>query len=541
LFNDKQLVKIQEMPENIPEGETPLTIIAYTYDNLCDVLVPGDRVTLTGIFRALPQRLNPRIRTVKSVFKTHLDVLHIEKYNPTRMNAEEATPVAAGGLREGAGGISRQLSIGGLSALQLERQARIEAMAREPNLYSRLAHSLAPSIWEMEDVKKGLLLQLFGGCNKETTRIRGEINILLCGDPGISKSQLLSYVHKTAARGIYTSGKGSSAVGLTASLVKDPDTREPMLESGALVLSDRGVCCIDEFDKMNDSTRSILHEVMEQQTVSIAKAGVIATLNARTSILASANPIESRYNPKLSIIDNLQLPSSLLSRFDLIYVLLDPERPENDRRLATHLVSLFQDPAERVQSSNNFFPKKALTDYISYAKAKVHPRLTDEASRALIAAYIELRQLGARSSGKKIITATTRQLESFIRLSEAHARLHLRSEVTQEDVEEAVRLVRVATQQAATDPRTGMINMDLLTTGHTDAQRDHVQNLVEVLRDLMVDRPHKSSYSVNSLIRDLSTDTDIPIVREEVAEALRTLASESNPIILYQRGNVIRL
>jgi len=302
--------------------------------------LPGDKVEVTGVLRAQPVRVHPRISKVKSVYKTYLDVIHFRQI--TGMEANKKEDLA---------------EHGGKSQWTEQRIQELKELSKDPEIYQKLTDSLAPSIWELENCKKGILCMLFGGNHlrvkkgtaarqgqqEETSWLdedddddnavadsgtaklnkRGDINILLCGDPGTSKSQLLSYVFKLSARGIYTSGKGSSAVGLTASVVRDPETRDLVLESGALVLSDLGICCIDEFDKMSDHTRSVLHEAMEQQTVSIAKAGIIATLHARTSVLASANPKESRYNPNMSVVENIQLPPTLLSRFDLIYLILD--------------------------------------------------------------------------------------------------------------------------------------------------------------------------------------------------------------------------
>ena len=338
-FADKQVIKLQETPDSVPDGQTPHSVSLCAYEELVDVCKAGDRIEVTGIFRSNPVRINPRQRTIKALFKTYIDVLHIQKVDKRRLGIDvstieqELSDQVAGDVQE-----TRKITE--------EEEEKIKATAARGDVYDLLSRSLAPSIYEMDDVKKGILLQLFGGTNKSfekggSPKYRGDINILLCGDPSTAKSQLLQYVHKIAPRGVYTSGKGSSAVGLTAYISRDPETRQVVLESGALVLSDGGVCCIDEFDKMSDSTRSVLHEVMEQQTVSIAKAGIITTLNARTSILASANPIGSKYNVNLPVPQNIDLPPTLLSRFDLVYLVLDRIDEQNDRRLARHLVGMY--------------------------------------------------------------------------------------------------------------------------------------------------------------------------------------------------------
>ena len=364
-----------------------------------------------------------------------------------------------------------------------EKEEALKRIADTPNLYQHLVRSLAPSIFGMDDVKKGVLCQLFGGSAKRVPggKLRGDVNVLLVGDPGVSKSQLLSYVHQVAPRGIYTSGRGSSAVGLTAYVTRDPDTREMVLESGALVLSDLGVCCIDEFDKMSDAARSILHEVMEQQTVSVAKAGIISSLNARTSVLAAANPVGSKYDKKKSIVENIQLPPTLLSRFDLIYLLLDHHDEHADRTLARHMVSLYYDqPPEQLAPP---LKKEELRDYIAYARAACFPVLSDEAGAALVKAYVEMRQTGydptsmshgGAGGAHKRITATARQLDSLVRLSEALARMHLRNVVTEADVAEAVRLMKSALMDSATD-KYGRIDMDLITGGIGAARREEME------------------------------------------------------------------
>ena len=569
-FANKQQVKMQETPDVIPEGATPNTVNMCVFDSLVDEAKPGDRVEVTGVYRAVPIRVAPNQRAIRSIYKTYLDIIHIRKDTKGKlrntakkddnedMKDAEYTKTGSGNVDDDVTNMDSQqqqnnetintetmasnISPRGDAELEFSpaRIREIEELSRQPDVYDRLAKSVAPSIWELEDIKKGILCQLFGATNKtfkgaSANKVRGDINILLVGDPGVAKSQLLTYVHRVAPRGMYTSGSGSSAVGLTAYVSRDPETKDMVLESGALVLSDRGVCCIDEFDKMGDGARSMLHEVMEQQTVSIAKAGIIAVLNARTSVLASANPVGSRYNPNMSIVDNLHLPPTLLSRFDLLYLVLDQPNPETDRRLARHLVSLhYKDPPKRAKATVS---AELLTDYISYAKQTCHPVLGDEAGDKLIEGYIEMRRLGL-SGGRKVVTATPRQLESLIRISEALARMRLSKTVEKQDSTEALRLMRVAMQSAAIDPRTGLIDMDKILTGHSAADRKQRSDIAEGIADILQGMPGRKARLSEIVLKLKELNASIEISMQEVRDSALLLAEQDRAIV---KGDLVQL
>jgi len=415
-----QEVRIQEHSDQVPVGNIPRSMTIYVRGENTRQTQPGDHVSIAGVFL-------PLLKTgFKQATQGLLSETYLEAHSITLMNKTEDDELGTEDLTED----------------EL-------ALIREENFYDKLAGSIAPEIFGHEDVKKALLLLLVGGVKQtpKGMKIRGTINICLMGDPGVAKSQLLSYIDRLAPRSQYTTGRGSSGVGLTAAVMRDPVTGEMTLEGGALVLADLGVCCIDEFDKMADADRTAIHEVMEQQTISIAKAGIMTSLNARCSILAAANPAYGRYNPRKSLEQNIQLPAALLSRFDLLWLIQDKPDAEADLRLAQHITYVHQHCR---QPPTHFTPidMKVMRRYISLCKKK-NPAVPEALADYITAAYVEMRKEARVSKDTTFTSART--LLSILRLSTALARLRMMESVEKEDVNEAMRLMEMSKDSLQAD------------------------------------------------------------------------------------------
>lgn len=430
---DYQVLKLQEAPDSIPQGEMPRHLTVYCERQLCERAAPGARVTVLGIY------------SIKKVAKTGM-----------RDGREKASVGVRSAYVRAVGLNADEGSAGcGAKPFSASEEEQFRRLASSPDIYERIAKSIAPSVYGVADIKKAIACLLFGGSRKRLpdglTR-RGDINVLLLGDPGTAKSQLLKFVEKVSPIGVYTSGKGSSAAGLTASVVRDPASRNFVMEGGAMVLADGGVVCIDEFDKMREDDRVAIHEAMEQQTISIAKAGITTTLNSRCSVLAAANSVFGRWDDTKAE-DNIDFMPTILSRFDMIFIVKDEHDQSRDITLAKHIISVHMGTDGTTTAAEGELPLALLRRYSAYCRSRCGPRLSATAAERLRARYVLMRSGTAqqeRATEKRLaIPITVRQLEAIIRISESLAKMQLQPFATESHVSEALRMFQVSTLDAA--------------------------------------------------------------------------------------------
>lgn len=443
-FIDTQTTKLQEPLENLSGGEQPRQINVVLEDDLVDTITPGDIIRITGTLKTVRDEQTKLFKNY--IYCNYIDALE-QEFEELKISEED--------------------------------EEKIKELAANPDVYNKIINSTAPSIQGYREVKEAIALQLFGGCVKELedkTRIRGDIHILIVGDPGIGKSQILKYVSKLAPRGIYTSGKGTSGVGLTAAAVKD-DLGGWSLEAGALVLADRGNACVDELDKMRSEDRSAIHEALEQQTISIAKAGIMATLNSRCAMLAAANPKFGRFDRYKSVAEQINLPAPILSRFDLIFVVEDKPDADRDRKLASHILNIHQTAEIPFE-----IDPELLRKYIAYARKQSSPELTDGAIEVLKEFYVGMR--GSAEDEDSPVPITARQLEALVRLSEANCKIRLGKEVTSDDAKRAIKLQQDCMRQVGLDPDTGKVDIDKVEGRTPKSERDKIKLIMNIIKEL---------------------------------------------------------
>ena len=458
-FIDFQILRLQELPEDLPPGQLPHYVNVSIKQDLVDYARPGDRIVLTGIVRIEQERISGVSKSESALYRLRMDGNNVEFIGGKGLKSSRRTE------RE---------------EISPDEEKIVKSLAKNPDIYDRLIASFAPHIRGHALFKEAILLLIVGSTQRvltDGTKIRGDINVFLVGDPGTAKSEMLKFCARIAPRGLYTSGRGSTAAGLTAAVVKDASGIF-MLEAGAVVLGDQGLVCIDEFDKMRPEDRSALHEVMEQQSASIAKGGIVATLNARTSILAAANPMFGKYDIFKNIYENVNLPIPLLTRFDLVFIVRDIPSQEKDRNIAQHIISQHGSSGT---DTTSLIDIDILTKYLSYAK-RGEPALTKEAENLIMEFYLKMRNISGDDK-ENMITITPRQLEGLIRLATARARLLLKNKVEGEDADRAIYLFNEMLKNSGTDVNTGKVDIGVLQ-GRPKSEVSKLQMFMEILRTL---------------------------------------------------------
>ena len=453
---DARWISIEELFE-ITEGERPSEIRIFLKEDLTTPKMqnktePGNRIKVVGVLKQMPKRLKGgRTRSMD----IYIDANNIESVETEWDDLE----------------------------IHLEEEKKIIELSQDPEIYTKLVKSIAPALFGMEDIKEGILMQLFGGethIQKDKSRVRGDIHILLVGDPSTAKSALMKVVSGLIPRGRYVSGKGVTGAGLTATVVRDEEFLGGwVLEAGALVMSNRSMICIDEFEKIDKTDQVAMHEAMEQGTISIAKANIIATLPAQTAILGGGNPKFGRFDPFMPIKEQIDVTETLLTRFDLKFALRDIPNPERDERVAEHiLMSRHFDTESALPAIDTNFLKK----YIAYARKNIHPKLTREAADVLKDFFVKLRN---KVSGEEApVSITLRQYEALIRMTEASARIQLRDTVNMEDAMRAINLMKVSLRDFGLDQETGQFDIDRAEGHVTATQRNRIRTILDIIADL---------------------------------------------------------
>ncbi len=485
---------VVEEPFEITEGERPSDLRIYLKEDLTSPKMqnktdPGNRIKVVGILKELPRRVKG---SPSRQMEIYLEANHVESVETEWEELE----------------------------INQEIEQKILELAKDPEVYTKLKNSIAPAIYGLDEIKEAIMLQLFSGethTQKDRSRVRGDIHCLLVGDPSTAKSALMKVVSGLIPRGRYVSGKGVTGAGLTATVVKDEEFLGGwVLEAGALVMTNRSMCCIDEFEKIEKTDQVALHEMMEQQTISIAKANIVATLPAMTAILAGGNPKLGRFDPYLPIKEQIDIPETILSRFDLKFALRDIPNPETDAKVTEHILLSRHFGGEEATPiiSNDIFKK-----YVAYARKNCHPKLSREAADEIKAFYLSLRE---RSGEESPISITPRQYEALIRMAEAAAKIQLRSEVTKEDALRSISLMKASLRQFGFEPETGMIDIDRAEGARaTSAQRSRIRIVLDILdslektfgRDIPFDE-------VTKMARDQGVDTPDDILKKMQQEGM---------------------